>query len=90
MGLVVSALVINWSMISWIHLRFRARKKQLGETTAFPSPAYPLSSYLCIAFLAGILVVMYLTPGLRISVYLIPAWLAILGAGYWTKQRKRR
>ena len=46
-----------------------------------------MSSYLCLAFLAGILVVMFLTPGLRISVYMIPAWLAVLGIGYWAKQR---
>ncbi|MGZ8288045.1 MAG: amino acid permease [Telluria sp.] len=87
MGLVVSALVINWSMISWIHLRFRAHKRQHGETTEFPSPAFPASSYLCLVFLAGILLVMYLTPELRISVYMIPAWLALLGLGYWAKQR---
>lgn len=87
MGLVVSALVINWSMITWIHLRFRARKKELGETTAFPSPAWPISSYLCLVFLAGILVVMFMTPGLRLSVYMIPAWLAVLGIGYWARQR---
>ncbi|RJG27668.1 amino acid permease [Massilia cavernae] len=88
MGLVVSALVINWSMISWIHLRFRARKRELGEATAFPSPAFPAADYLCLAFLAAILVVMYLTPELRISVYMIPAWLGLLGMGYWARQRK--
>ena len=90
MGLVVSALVINWSMITWIHLRFRARKNALGEATAFPSPAWPISSYLCLVFLAGILVVMFMTPGLRLSVYMIPAWLAVLGIGYWARQRNAR
>jgi aromatic amino acid transport protein AroP len=88
MGLAVSALVINWGMISWIHLRFRAHKKQAGKPTGFPSPFYPLSNWLCLAFLAGILVVMYLTPDLRISVYLIPAWLAVLGVGYWIRQHR--
>ncbi|MDC8757102.1 amino acid permease [Janthinobacterium fluminis] len=87
MGLVVSALIINWAMISWIHLRFRAHKRQAGETTLFRSFGYPFTNYLCLAFLAGILVVMYLTPGLRMSVYLIPAWLAALGIGYFCKQK---
>ena len=82
MGLVVSALVINWGMISWIHLRFRAHKRAAGQATAFQSLGYPLTNYLCLAFLAGISVVMYLTPDLRLSVYLIPVWLAVLGAGY--------
>nr|WP_209713243.1 amino acid permease [Duganella sp. 1411] len=89
MGLVVSALIINWAMISWIHLRFRARKKAEGQTTLFRSLGYPLTNYLCLAFLAAILVVMYLTPDLRLSVYLIPVWLLALSAGYWFRQRRR-
>ncbi|CDG83379.1 aromatic amino acid transport protein AroP [Janthinobacterium agaricidamnosum NBRC 102515 = DSM 9628] len=86
MGLVVSALIINWGMISWIHLRFRAHKRQQGQTTLFRSLGYPFTNYLCLAFLAGILAVMYLTPDLRLSVYLIPVWLIALGIGYWLKQ----
>jgi aromatic amino acid transport protein AroP len=40
MGLVVSALIINWALISWIHLRFRAAKlaaKQPASSAAPPS-----------------------------------------------------
>ncbi|QGZ37961.1 aromatic amino acid:proton symporter, AAT family (TC 2.A.3.1.3) [Pseudoduganella flava] len=88
MGLVVSALIINWGMISWIHLRFRAAKRASGASSGFPSPLAPFTNWLCLAFLAGVLVVMYLTPELRISVYLIPVWLLVLCAGYWAKQRK--
>jgi aromatic amino acid transport protein AroP len=82
MGLVVSALIINWGLISWIHLRFRAQKKAAGQVTRFQSLGYPLTNYLCLGFLAAILVVMYLTPDLQLSVYLIPAWLAVLAIGY--------
>lgn len=88
MGLAVSALVINWGMISWIHLRFREAKRAAGQATGFPSPLAPFTNYLCMAFLAGILLVMYLTPGLRISVYLIPVWLGVLGIGYVVRQRR--
>jgi aromatic amino acid transport protein AroP len=87
MGLVVSALVINWGMISWIHLRFRAAKRAAAQATSFPSPAAPLTNYLCLGFLAAMLVIMFMTPDLRLSVYLIPAWLALLGIGYWLRQR---
>lgn len=48
-------------MISWIHLRFRAQKKIEGKTTLFRSLGYPFTNYLCLAFLAGILVIMFLT-----------------------------
>ncbi|WP_019448921.1 amino acid permease [Cupriavidus sp. BIS7] len=87
MGLVVSALIINWAMISIIHLMFRRAKQAAGKTTRFQSLGYPLTNYLTLAFLAGILVVMFLTPGLRISVYLIPVWMAVLGVSYRLRQK---
>ncbi len=82
MGLVVSALIINWAMISLIHLKFRREKARAHQTTSFRSLGYPLTNYVCLAFLAGVLVVMYLIPDLRLSVYLIPVWLAVLGVAY--------
>ncbi|VVE02259.1 Aromatic amino acid transport protein AroP [Pandoraea horticolens] len=87
MGLVVSALIINWAMISVIHLAFRRAKARAGETTLFKSLGYPLTNYVCLLFLGGILVVMYLIPDLRISVYLIPVWLVVLGIGYRLRQK---
>jgi len=89
MGLAVSGLLINWTMISWTHMRFRAAKHGAGEATAFPSPAYPLTNYLCLAFLAGIVAVMLATPELRVSVYLIPAWLIVLAIGYRLAEGRR-
>ncbi|VVD80398.1 Aromatic amino acid transport protein AroP [Pandoraea iniqua] len=88
MGLVVSALIINWAMISVIHLVFRRAKARAGETTVFKSLWYPFTNYLCLVFLAGILVVMYLIPDLRISVYLIPVWLVVLTLGYRLRQKR--
>jgi aromatic amino acid transport protein AroP len=87
MGLVVSALIINWAMISIIHLKFRSDKRKAGQTTVFRSLGYPFTNYLCLAFLAGILVVMYATPDLRLSVYLIPVWLLVLGVSYRFRPR---
>jgi aromatic amino acid transport protein AroP len=88
MGLATSGLIINWATISIVHLRFRAAKA--GARTGFPSPFYPFANYLCLAFLAGITVVMYLIPGMRISVYLIPVWLIALCIGYALRQRRLR
>lgn len=90
MALVVSALVINWAMISLAHLKFRAAKMREGVQPKFKAFWYPFSNYLCLAFLAGILVIMYLTPGIRISVLLIPVWVAILGIGYVIKQKTQQ
>ncbi|MDC6109396.1 amino acid permease [Serratia rubidaea] len=90
MALVVSALVINWAMISLAHLKFRAAKRREGVEPKFKAFWYPLSNYLCLLFMVGILVIMYLTPGIRISVLLIPLWVAVLAVGYAIKQRSQR
>ncbi|QDX28953.1 amino acid permease [Dickeya poaceiphila] len=88
MALVVSALVINWAMISLAHLKFRAAKEREGATTRFKALWFPFGNYLCLAFMAGILVIMYLTPGIQISVLLIPVWLLVLGIGYRFKKHQ--
>ncbi|SKC03937.1 aromatic amino acid transport protein AroP [Soonwooa buanensis] len=75
MSLVVSCLVINWIMISYTHIKFKQAYK--NTKTLFPSFAYPLTNYICLIFLFGILVIMWFT-GLKISVELIPIWLAFL------------
>jgi aromatic amino acid transport protein AroP len=89
MGLSVAGMLINWAMISWSHLRFRAAKRAAGVPTAFRSPAFPFTNWLCLAYLAGIVAVMYATPDLRMSVWMIPAWLAVLGVGYRIAEGRR-
>lgn len=88
MLLAVAALIINWAMISWSHLRFRRQKDLAGEATLFRSPFHPWSNYLCLVFVAALLVVMALTPGLNIAVWLIPGWLLLLALGYRIRQRR--
>lgn len=90
MALVVSALVINWAMISLAHLKFRRKKDQQGVETRFKALLYPLGNWICLLFLAGILVIMAMTPGMAISVWLIPVWIAILGLGYLVKSRTQK
>ncbi|MFF7709118.1 amino acid permease [Pseudomonas sp. NPDC007930] len=88
MALVVASLVLNWWIISITHWRFKRVKQAEGHSTRYPSWGYPLTNALCLVFLAGILVVMWLTPGIRISVILLPIWLAVLAAAYFTTQRR--
>ncbi|GME37212.1 aromatic amino acid transporter AroP [Pantoea agglomerans] len=90
MSLVVSALVINWAMISLAHLRFRRKKDQQGVTTRFKALLYPAGNWICLVFLAAILVLMATTPGMAISVWLIPVWLVILGIGYFIKNQTQK
>ncbi|MEQ9940597.1 amino acid permease [Pectobacterium aroidearum] len=88
MALVVSALVINWAMICITHLKFRAAKKQEGHETRFKSLGYPMTNVICLLFLAGILAIMAMTPGIQISVLLIPFWLLALAVSYMVKKKK--
>lgn len=82
MMLVVAALVINWAMISITHLKFRAHLVREGRRPAFASPAAPFTNVLCLLFLVGILVVMWLTPGIRTALLLMPVWLLLLAVMY--------
>ncbi len=41
MALVVSALVINWAMISLAHIKFRRAKQQEGVKNTFPGAVLP-------------------------------------------------
>ncbi|MCY1399441.1 Aromatic amino acid transport protein AroP [compost metagenome] len=90
MALVVAALVINWAMISLSHLMFRKSLEARGQQPFFKALWYPVGNYLCLAFVALILGVMLMIPGINISVYAIPFWLALIGACYYFKRSATR
>jgi len=81
MALVVSTLIINWLMICYTHLKFKKSNINSGVTLKFPSLFYPVSNYICIAFLLLILVLMSIT-GMEMQVILIPVWLVFLFVMY--------
>ena len=87
MALTVSALVINWVMICLSHLKFRATKQREGVVPKFKALWYPYGNYICLIFLTLILVVMYLTEAIRISVLLIPGWVALLWCAFLLTRR---
>ncbi|MFV8193738.1 amino acid permease [Acinetobacter soli] len=89
MMLVVAALVVNWLMISWTHLEFRKAMQQRHHQTTFQSIMSPWSNYLTIAFIFGILIIMSITPDMRLAVMLVPIWLIVLAVVYQLKYRKK-
>jgi len=89
MSLVVSSLIINWLMISITHLKFRKQKQKDQVKTKFPSFIYPLSNYICLVFLVGILVMMWIT-GMKMPVELIPGWLVLLYLCYLLVMRNKK
>lgn len=75
--------IINWTMIIITQLKFRkTRTKSEADKLEFKLPFYPLSSYLCLAFLALCTVLMAFMPDMRISLYIAPVWILILYIGF--------
>lgn len=81
MSLVVSSLIINWIMISITHLYFRKSKIQEGIKPKFSAFGFPLTNYICLIFLFGVLIIMWIT-GMKMPVELIPIWLILLYVSY--------
>ncbi|RPE09226.1 amino acid permease [Chitinophaga lutea] len=88
MSLVVSCLILNWLMISVVHLKFKKHKREAQIRTKFPSFLYPVSNYICLIFLTGILVLMWIT-GMTTPVALIPGWLVFLYLCYLGVKRNK-
>ncbi|XLM23401.1 amino acid permease, partial [Chromobacterium piscinae] len=83
MSLVVAALVTNWAMISLTHLKFRRAKG--GLKMVFPSLWLPVSNWVCLVFMVMILGILLFTPGMAVSVYVLPLWLGLLWVGFRLK-----
>lgn len=88
MALATIAIIINWAMILIVQLKFRQSKVQEQQELAFKMPWHPVSSYISLLFLLGILGIMALIPDMRYSLYVAPAWLVCLYAGYKVKKRR--
>ena len=88
MSLVVATLVINWAMISFSHLKFRQHMNRTGQVPLFKALWYPYGNYICLAFVVFILVIMLMIPGIQVSVYAIPVWVAFMAVCYWIKNKQ--
>ncbi|MDW2980801.1 MAG: amino acid permease [Rhodanobacter sp.] len=90
-GMMMSILAFNtvwtWGMVLVAHWRFRRRQAQpLG----FRLRAWPLSSVLCLAFLAFVWVMLGWSPDTRVAIYVGVAWLALLTVAYYGFGIERR
>lgn len=86
MSLVVAALIINWSMISLAHVKFRAAKDREGVTPIFKAFWSPFTNYLCLAFMGLMLVLLYMS-GETMAAELAPVWVGLNWLGYRYKCR---
>lgn len=88
MSLVVAALVLNWAMISLSHLMFRRAMHERGVIPSFKALWSPFGNYLCLAFVAFILVVLTLDSGTRLSAFALPVWIGLIWLCFRFKGRR--
>lgn len=77
MYMAVAALVLNWAIISFTHLKFKKAMKLEGKVAKFPALFSPLSNYVVLVFIGMILYIMW-TQGFKESVILIPIWITLM------------
>ncbi|MBP2651787.1 MAG: amino acid permease-associated region [Firmicutes bacterium] len=87
MALATIAIIINWAIILVVQLKFRAEKIRQNKTVDFKLPFYPLSSYVCLAFLVAMVIIMAFMPDMRYSLYVAPIWLIVLYICFKLKAR---
>ena len=85
MAVVTGAIVISWAMIILTHLKFRKHCAAVGIVPKFKALFYPAADYLCLAFLAMILVIMALMDEMRPAVIVMPIWIAAIWIFYRSK-----
>ncbi|WP_312966976.1 amino acid permease [Acinetobacter gerneri] len=74
MYMAVAALVLNWAIISFTHLKFRQAMRDEAKTSKFPALFSPISNYIVLIFIVMILYIMW-TQNFKESVILIPIWI---------------
>ncbi len=75
--IVVAAAVLNWIMITLIHLKFKQAIRLQTVQTKFPALFSPLSNYLVLVFMLTVLYIMW-DQGFMLSVLMLPVWIVIL------------
>jgi L-asparagine transporter-like permease len=84
--------IVNWSIMSIAHLKFRKNKKLNNCKTLFNSPFYPYSNYIVILFLAFVVINMAMPGrGMLKQAVALPIWILVVYIAYaissWYKKR---
>jgi L-asparagine transporter-like permease len=90
MALATISIIINWATILIVQLKFRRCQEQQNKPVGFKMPLYPVTSYISLAFLAVVVVIMAFMPDMRFSLYIAPVWLLGLYIGYKLKNTTKR
>ena len=87
MSIVTGAVLISWTMIILTHLKFKRHCAENNLTTKFPAYFYPAANYLCLIFIAAIVLMMLTMEEMRLAVFLMPVWTLAIYFFYKYKSR---
>lgn len=73
-----------WAIILLVQMKYRSGlSPQEIKNLRYPMPWYPVSSYLSLAFLVFVLVILAFDPSTRVALYVGPVWLVLLLVSYY-------
>ena len=78
MTVVTCAVIISWVVIILTHIKFKQHCIETGHVTKFQSIAYPITNYICIAFMVGVIIIMAISEETRLAVIVLPIWLTTI------------
>lgn len=86
----VSAILFMfvWSLILLSYIAYRRQRAALHAASRFKMPGGVAMCVACLAFFAGIVVLLTFETDTRQALIATPAWFALLGAAYWWKRKR--
>lgn len=87
-SLATFATVQVWVMILLTHLAFKRRMRAEGTATAFPTPLWPVASWLALAFMVGVVVLLAFFEDTRVALYVGVIWCLLLAVVYPLVRRR--
>jgi amino acid transporter, AAT family len=82
------AVITSWTIILITQLKFRqAKTKDEVKKLLFKMPLHPFSSYIALAFLALVIVLMGFIEGMRVALVVAPIWFCVLYVGFRLKKK---
>ncbi|WML44699.1 amino acid permease [Neobacillus sp. PS3-40] len=83
------AVVTSWTIILVTQIMFRkAKSKEEIAQLEFKMPLFPYLSYISLAFLVMVIVLMAFIDGMSVALIVAPIWFGILYIGFKVKKKK--
>lgn len=81
----------TWAIILLSQIRYRkSLKENEVQKLKYKLPLFPFTSYVSLAFLAFVIVLMAFSPDTRVALFIGPLWLGLLTAFYYGKGFHKR